>query len=50
MPNSIKLVGRKWVYKKKRGIDGKSETFKVRLVAKGYTKKKKKKKGVLIMS
>ena len=39
VPNSIKLVGCKWVYKRKRGIDGKVETFKVRLVAKGYTQK-----------
>ena len=47
-PNGIKLVDCKWVYKRKRGVDGKFETFKVRLVAKGYTKKKKKR--VLIMS
>ena len=39
-PNGIKLVGCKWVYKQKRGIDGKVETFKVRLVAKAYTQKK----------
>ena len=39
MPNGIKLVGCKWVYKKKRGIDGKVETFKARLVAKRYTQK-----------
>ena len=38
-PNSIKPVGCKWVYKRKRGIDGKVETFKARLVAKRYTKK-----------
>ena len=38
-PNSIKPVGCKWVYKRKRMIDGKVETFKVRLVAKGYTQK-----------
>ena len=43
--NGIKHVGCKWVYKRKRGIDGKVETFKARLVAKGYKKKKK----VLIM-
>ena len=36
-PNGIKTVGCKWVYKRKRGIDGNVETFKVRLVAKGYT-------------
>ena len=38
-PNGIKLVGCKWVYKRKKGIDGKVETFKARLVAKGYTQK-----------
>ena len=38
-PNGIKLVGCKWVYKRKRGIDGKVETFKARLVSKGYTQK-----------
>ena len=37
--NGIKPVGCKWVYKRKRGIDGKVETFKTRLVAKGYTQK-----------
>ena len=37
--NDINPVGCKWVYKRKRGIDGKVETFKARLVAKGYTQK-----------
>ena len=36
-PDGIKPIGCKWVYKKKRGVDGKVETFKARLVAKGYT-------------
>ena len=39
-PSGIKPVGCKWVYKRKRGVDGKVETFKVRLVAKAYTQKK----------
>ena len=39
VPNGIKPVDCKWVYKRKRGMDGKVETFKVRLVAKGYTQK-----------
>ena len=38
-PNGIKPIGCKWIYKRKRGIDGKVETFKARLVAKGYTQK-----------
>ena len=38
-PNDIKHVGCKWVYKRKREIDGKVETFKVRLMAKEYTQK-----------
>ena len=38
-PNGIKLVGCKWVYKRKRGIDGKVETLKPRLVVKRYTQK-----------
>ena len=38
-PNGIEPIGWKWVYKRKRGVDGKVETFKVRLVAKWYTQK-----------
>ena len=38
-PNGIKPVDCKWVYKRKSGMDGNVETFKVRLVAKGYTQK-----------
>ena len=37
-PNGIKIVGCKWVYKRKRGIDEKVETFEARLVVKGYTR------------
>ena len=36
LPEGIKPIGCKWVYKRKRGADGKVETFKTRLVAKGY--------------
>ena len=35
----VKPIGCKWIYKKKRGIVGKVETFKAWLVAKGYTQK-----------
>ena len=38
-PANIKPIGYKWVYKRKRGYIGKVETFKARLVTKGYTKK-----------
>ena len=38
-PNDIKPVGCKWVYKRKRVIDGNVETFKSRLLEEGYTKK-----------
>ena len=35
--NGTKPIGCKWLYKRKRGIDGKVETFKIRLVTKWYT-------------
>jgi len=35
----IKPIGCKWVYKKKIGVDGKVETYKAHLVAKGYRQK-----------
>ena len=35
----MKPIGYKWIYKKKKGADGKVQTFKARLVAKGYTQK-----------
>ena len=38
-PSGIKPIGCKWIYKRKRGIDGKVEIFKARLVAKGFTQK-----------
>ena len=31
-----KSIGYKWIFKRKKGIDEKVETYKVRLVAKGY--------------
>ncbi|KAJ9553605.1 LOW QUALITY PROTEIN: hypothetical protein OSB04_017650 [Centaurea solstitialis] len=34
---SLKIVGHKWVFKKKTDMDGKVHTYKARLVAKGYT-------------
>ena len=37
--DGMKSIGCKWIYKRKREIDGKVETFKPRLVAKGYTQK-----------
>ena len=35
----VKPIGCKWIYKKKRGLDGKVETFKARLVTKDTLKK-----------
>ena len=35
----VRPIGCKWIFKRKRGIDGKVETFKARLVAKGNTQK-----------
>ena len=39
LPQGVKPIGCKWVYKKKRRVDGKVETYKARLVAKCYNKK-----------
>ena len=36
LPEGVKPIGCKWIYKRQRGVDGKVETFKARLVAKGY--------------
>ena len=33
---SIKSIGCKWIFKRKRGGDGKVETYKARLVIKDY--------------
>ncbi|KAL5579200.1 hypothetical protein UlMin_011642 [Ulmus minor] len=39
LPEGVKPIGCKWIYKRKRGADGRVETYKARLVAKGYTQK-----------
>ncbi|KAH9723682.1 hypothetical protein KPL70_007199 [Citrus sinensis] len=38
-PNGVKPIGCKWIYKRKRGVDGRVKTFKARLVAEGFTQK-----------
>ncbi|KAH9704808.1 hypothetical protein KPL70_011615 [Citrus sinensis] len=38
-PNGVKSIGYKWIYKRKRGVDGMVETFKARLVVKWFTQK-----------
>lgn len=35
----IKLIGCKWVHKRKRGVDERIKTCKAKLVAKGYSQK-----------
>ena len=37
--DGIKSISSKWVYKRKRGVDGNVEMFKPRLVEKGFTQK-----------
>ena len=39
IPDRVKLVGCKWVYKTKCDSKGKVERFKARLAAKGFTQK-----------
>ncbi|KAA0050103.1 gag/pol protein [Cucumis melo var. makuwa] len=39
LPEGVKPIGCKWIYKRKRDSAGKIQTFKVRLVAKGYTQR-----------
>ena len=38
-PEKVRPIGYKWIYKRKRGVDRKVETFKPILVVKGYTQK-----------
>ena len=45
IPNGVKPVGCKWVYKTKRDSKENVERFKARLVVKGFTQKK----GLIIM-
>ena len=40
LPLSSKLIGYKWVFRRKYTIDSSIQTFKARLVAIGFTKKK----------
>lgn len=37
LPPNAKVVGSKWLFKKKTGMDGNVHTYKARLVAKGFT-------------
>ena len=37
-PEGTKPIECKWVYKRKRGVNGKLETYKTRLIVKGYSK------------
>ena len=39
LPEGVKPIGCKWIYKRKRGIDERVETYKARLVTNGYTQK-----------
>ena len=39
-PANIKPIGYKWVYKRKRGLHGKIETFKARLAVKCLLRKR----------
>ena len=39
LPEGFRLTGNKLIYKRKKGPDGQVETYKARLVTKGYTQK-----------
>ena len=38
-PEEVRPIGCKWIYIRMRGADGQVETFKARLVVKGYTQR-----------
>ena len=38
-PEGVKPIGWKWIYKRKRGVDGRVENFQARLITEGYTYK-----------
>ena len=40
-PEGFRPIRYKWLYKRKKAPDGRVETFKARLVTKGYTQKEK---------
>ena len=40
LPEGVKPIGWKWIYKRKRDLAGKVQTFKAKLVEKGYTQRK----------
>ena len=39
VPEAVTPIGCKWVFKKKIGVDGQVETYKIRLVAKDFKQK-----------
>jgi Reverse transcriptase (RNA-dependent DNA polymerase) len=39
LPEGVKPIGCKWIFKTKKDSEGKVETYKARLVAKGFTQK-----------
>ncbi|KAL0556725.1 hypothetical protein IC582_005241 [Cucumis melo] len=39
LPKGVKHIGCKWIYKRKRDSTGKVQTFKARLISKGYTQR-----------
>ena len=39
LPEGFRPIRNKWIYKRKKGLDGQMENYKARLVVKGYTQK-----------